>query len=112
MGEHKMKRSKITQQLAEQLTKVATDHGKILEIGWIGMLLHVVPKDAAETQVHEMRKAFFMGADHLFTSILTMLDPDAEPTARDLDRMTLILTELEAFRKEVTTRHAAPGRTQ
>jgi hypothetical protein len=29
-----------------------------------------------------------------------------------LDRMTLIHTELETFRKEVTSFHNAPGRTQ
>ncbi len=111
MGEHKFK-GRITQQLADQLAKVATDKGKLIEIGWISALLYVVPKDAPETQVSEMHKAFFLGAQHLFSSIMSILDPGAEPTERDLKRMDLIHNELEVFRKEVTSHHAAPGRTQ
>lgn len=112
MGEHKIDRHRITEQLAAELAKVATDKGHLLELGWIGMLRYVVPKDAPETQVSEMRKAFFMGAEHLFASIMSILDPGAEPTEKDLDRMTLIHNELDAFRKEVTTYHTAPERTQ
>ena len=72
----------------------------------------VAPSGAGDVQRSEMRKAFFMGAEHLFASIMSILDPGAEPTERDLDRMTLIHKELEAFRKEVTSHHTAPGRTQ
>lgn len=112
MGEHKIDRHRITEQLAAELAKVATDKGQILELGWIAMLHYVVPKEAAETQVSEMRKAFFMGAEHLFASIMSILDPGAEPTEKDLDRITLIHKELETFRKEVTTFHTAPGRSR
>jgi hypothetical protein len=112
MGEHKIDRHRITEVVVAELAKVATDKGLILELGWISMLRYVVPKDAPEVQVDEMRKAFFMGAEHLFSSIISILDPGAEPTEKDLDRMTLIYKELEAFRKEVTSHHTAPGRTQ
>jgi len=56
-----------------------------------------------------MRKAFFMGAQHLYASIMGILEPGAEPTDKDLDRMGLIHNELEAFRMEVTNIHK-PGR--
>jgi hypothetical protein len=112
MGEHKIDRNKITRQLAEELTKIATDKGKLLEVGWIAMLLHVIPKDAPDAQVSEMRKAFFMGAEHLFQSIMSILDPGAEPTEKDLDRMSLIHAELEQFRNDVTNLHPAPERRQ
>jgi hypothetical protein len=111
MGEHKSK-GRITQQLADELAKIATDKGRLIELCWISALLYVVPKDAPETQVSEMHKAFFLGAQHLFSSIMSILDPGAEPTEKDLDRMSLIHTELEVFRKEVTSHHTAPGRTQ
>jgi len=103
---------RITQRLADELAKVATDKGKLIEIGWISALLYVVPKDASETQVNEMHKAFFLGAQHLFTSIMSILDPGAEPTEKDLRRMDLIHNELEVFRKEVTSHHTAPERSQ
>lgn len=111
MSEHKLK-GRITQQLADELAKVASDKGKLIEVGWISALLYVVPKDAPETQVSEMHKAFFLGAQHLFSSIMSILEPGAEPTEKDLDRMTLIHNELEIFRKEVTSSHTAPGRPQ
>ena len=59
-----------------------------------------------------MRKSFFMGAEHVWASIMGILDPGAEPTEKDMRRMSLIHDELEAFRKEVTSHHAAPGRHQ
>jgi hypothetical protein len=112
MGEHKIDLNKITRQVAEALTKHATDNGKLLEVGWISMMLHVIPKDAPESQVAEMRKAFFCGAEHLFQSLMSILDPGKEPTEKDMDRMSLIHTELKAFRMDVTNTHAAPGRRQ
>jgi hypothetical protein len=58
-----------------------------------------------------MHYAFMAGAQHLFSSIMTILDPEAEPTERDLKRMDLIDQELEAFRKEMELRAAKPGGT-
>lgn len=103
MSEHKIQRHKIARQVAEEWTKRASDEGRVLELGWIAMLAHVIPIDAPDTQVSEMRKAFFMGAEHLFGSIMSILDPGMEPTERDLERMTLIHNELETFRKQVTS---------
>lgn len=112
MGEHKIDRGRITEVLATELARVATDKGLLIEVGWISMLRYAIPKDADEAQVTEMRKAFFLGAEHLFASIVSIMDSDREPTADDLRRMDLIDAELTAFRKEVTTHHRAPGRAQ
>jgi hypothetical protein len=102
MGEHKIPH-RLSAELAAELAKLASDKGHLLEVGWISMLRYVVPKDASEIQVSEMRKAFFMGAHHLFASLMSIFDPGEEPTQRDLDRiMTLVHRELEAFRREVT----------
>lgn len=79
-----------------ELTKKLADHGQIIEAGWVG-LKHSILKDASDVQVNEMRKAFFSGAQHLFTSILSFLDSDEEPTANDLRRMEMVSVELEAF---------------
>ncbi len=112
MGEHKLDRHRITQQLADELAKAATDGGRLVEVGWIAALRFVVPKDASEAQADEMRKMFFLGAQHLYASVLAIMDADREITQQDLARMALIHDELEAFRKSVTSWHAAPGRPQ
>jgi hypothetical protein len=107
MGEHK--RPKDVRDMAERLSKGLTDEGKIIEGGWLGYRALVIPKDASPVHIDECRKAFFCGADHLFASIMTILDPGAEPTDKDLERMSLIQQELEAFRMVVTADHK-PGR--
>lgn len=97
------------QRVLDAITRKLTDEGKLIEIGWQGMRLLVITPSASPVQIDEMRKAFFMGAQHLFASIMGILEPGAEPTEKDLDRMTLIHNELEAFRMEVTSVHT-PGR--
>ncbi len=45
----------------------------------------------------ECRLAYFFGAQHLFSSIMGVLDEGTEPTEDDLRRLDLINTELAAF---------------
>jgi hypothetical protein len=51
-----------------------------------------------------MRTAFMAGAEHLFSSVMNVLDPGQEPTADDLRRMDLIHTELEEWRDKLKAR--------
>ena len=93
------------QAAARKLTDDLADVGKIIVGGWEGFRLMVIPKGAPPVQVHEMRMAFFAGAQHLFSSIMAAMDSDREPTPRDLHRMTMIHEELEAFRKNFELNH-------
>jgi hypothetical protein len=52
-----------------------------------------------------MRMAFFAGAQHLFGTIMTVLEPGDEPTPKDLQRMDLIHLELDAFIKDFSLKH-------
>lgn len=81
----------------ERQLRELTDKGKIIEAGWISLRIAAVPLDASPVQLEEMRNAFFAGAHHLFNSIMTILEPDAEPTDKDMERMSLINDELTAF---------------
>lgn len=88
--------------VVEQITKKFADEGRLIEGGWQVMQMLVLPPTAPAIQVTEMRKAFFGGAQHLFASIMTVLDPDdGEPTANDLRRMELIHEELQGFAEEL-----------
>lgn len=84
------------------------DQGKLIEAGWVGLRIAAIPLDAPKTQLEEMRNAFFAGARHLFTSIMTILEPGDEPTDVDLARMDQIDAELDAFIKDYELRHARP----
>lgn len=87
------------------LTKTLVDSGKIIEAGYTGLVMVAFPKETSPQQISEMRSIFFAGAQHLFTSIMNVLETGAEPTANDLNRLSLIYDELEQFRKEFELRH-------
>ena len=77
------------------------DRGKIIEGGWWAFVETGGLKNAPGQQLSDMRKAYMLGAQHLFASIMGILDPGNEPTDRDLKRMDLIHDELEAFRRSL-----------
>ena len=91
----------------EKLTKDLTDKGLLIEAGFVSLRHMAIAKDATDEQVDEMRSAFFAGAQHLFASIMSILDPgpDDEPTENDLRRMSLISDELERFLADYKLRH-------
>lgn len=97
--------NKIIQGMAEDIIRQAADRGQIIEAGWIGLRYAAVAKDAPAIQLKEMRMAFFAGAQHLFSSILTVLEPDAEPTEADLRRMDMIKSELDEFLRQFRAEH-------
>ena len=87
----------------DKLAKLATDKGLIIEAGFIGYRKFVMEADAGPFQVLETRRAFFAGAQHLFGSIMGILDPGSEPTDADLARMDNIDRELRRFADEIRT---------
>jgi hypothetical protein len=112
MGEHKLRSKDEIERLAKGITELATDDGQIIALGALAFIKYVVPADAQPEQIRDMRNAFIAGADFLFTSIMNILEPGAEPTEKDLDRMNRINDELLRFRKEMTMLHMAPERKQ
>lgn len=89
----------------ERYARECADKGYLIEAGWIGLRIAAVPLDASPAQLDEMRNAFFAGAQHLFSSIMTILEPGAEPTDKDLARMDLIDAELKKFIERYELRH-------
>lgn len=95
----------------QRLERQLVDDGKLIEAGWVGLRLAAIAPDASATQLEEMRNAFFAGAQHLFASIMDILDPGEEPTSADLERMNLIDKELRVFIENFKLRHfPAEGR--
>lgn len=84
-------------QLVDGITKELTEKGLLIEAGFMALRITTIPKSAPDVQVLEMRKAYFAGAQHLWSSMLGMLDPGVEPTELDLTRMSQIHAELEKF---------------
>lgn len=88
-----------------RLERQLVDNGKLIEAGWISLRLLTVPEDAGKVQLEEMRNAFFAGAQHLFGSIMSIMEEDREPTETDLRRMSLISDELDEYLRDYKQRH-------
>jgi hypothetical protein len=95
-------------QFLEQLTKRLADEGRIIEAGWVAMRIAVIPHDAPPAQLDGMRIAYMAGAQHVFSSIMGMMDAGTEPTEADMRRMDLIHKELEVFNNELALRYGKP----
>lgn len=85
----------------ERLTKELANDGKLIEAGWVALRILAVPPEAPAVQLQSMRLAYMAGAQHLFSSIMSIMDSDREPTDADLKRMDLINKEIEAFHDEL-----------
>lgn len=88
----------------EQVTGALIDDGALIEAGWIALRKVAIPADAPAVQIEEMRNAFFAGAQHVFASVMTTLDPGDEPTERDLERISRIDDELKRFINDYSLR--------
>lgn len=86
-------------EIANSIAATASDNGKLIETGWLAMLAATVPPDAGPNTINALHTAFYCGAQHLFSSILAILDkgPDTEPTDQDMARMSMIAKELEEW---------------
>lgn len=85
------------EKLVAEMTKRLVEDGKLIEAGFAALCVMSIPQDASPMQVHDMRMAFFAGAQHLLGSIMSILDPGSEPTEKDMQRMELISDELDQF---------------
>jgi hypothetical protein len=97
MGESRRKKMRA---IVEEASRQWIDGGKLIEAGWVSLRMMAIPENASKIQLDEMRNAFFAGAQHLFGTIMTVLDPGSEPTDADMRRLDLVHKELDEFIKE------------
>jgi hypothetical protein len=93
----------------EDLCRELADRGKIIEAGWLSLKMTTIPADAPQVQLDEMRNAFFAGAQHLFGSIMGLLEGGEEATEKDIRRLSLINSELNSFLDEFKAKHLKAG---
>lgn len=98
MGE--AKRRKTVDQTAHDITKQLGDSGHLIMGGFAAFLLmhKIDPKTADVGPLAMLHEAYMGGAQHLWHSMLSIMDPGREPTAADYKRMDLIEAELSAWR--------------
>lgn len=97
-------RAEQIEEAARLITKQYADQGKLIEAGYAVFALYVIPRDAPQVQLDEMRLAYMAGAEHLFSSLMSIMDPGEEPTAADMRRMKLIDKEIQVWRAKLSER--------
>ena len=60
---------------------------KLIEAEWNTYRNAVVPKDAGETQLTEMRRSFFAGAWAYYSLLMRSLEPGPDETPKDMALM-------------------------
>lgn len=85
----------------DAFTKQLINKELVIEGGFAGYLLYVYNGKTVPTeQYNELKNAFFAGAHHLFTSVMSTLDKGEDATVDDMKRVTGIHNELEKFIKD------------
>ena len=90
--------------VTKDIVRVLIDEGKLIESGFEIMRRMAISPDAPQIQIDEMRLAFMAGAQHLFGSMMTIMDSDELPTADDIRRMEAIQKELEDWEDTIMLR--------
>lgn len=88
--------------VAEKVTGELMAKGLLISAGWVMFETMFIPKQVHEHQHHDMRTAFFAGAQHLWSSIMYGLDEGREPSPLDIRKMDAIDEELKTFSKVLT----------
>lgn len=99
MGQHKMNKRAMLHAAATEITRKLIDDGKLIEAG---AQLHCDYLKVSPALRDTIVLAFMSGAEHTFSSIMTMLDEDQEPSDEDMRRMDAIHKELEVWRGKLS----------
>jgi len=92
-----MSRREDIEKVGDELAKKMADEGRLIEAGFLGLMAAAYPDGVPDNQRKEIRQAFFCGSQHLFSSIMRIMDEGVEPTANDVNKMDLIDQELEGW---------------
>lgn len=91
--------------LATEVSKRFLAEGKLIEAGFAAFLAVSFQGVPDGMQRDQLRMAFFGGAQHLWGTIMNVLDPGMEPTDADLKKMDLIQREMDEFINNFAKRH-------
>jgi len=107
MGEKKRRDENLTpqQRAARMITEVLADKGRLIEGGFAALAVTRFPTVSPHL-LQILRLAYMAGAEHLFSSIMAILDEGDLETDQDMRRMDLIAKEIEVIRGELERDHA------
>jgi len=91
-------------EIAEAMKEVA-DKGMLVAAGFAAFRIIALNNSIDRDKIADMHTAYMAGAEHLFTTLMSILDEGEEPTKKDTDRIELIYQELQAWRAKMVEQH-------
>lgn len=112
MGEAKRKREKMSpvERKALGMSHALVDQGLLIEGGFAAYCI-VENISFDDPGLARLRHAYMTGAEHLYSSMMTIFDSGSEPTEKDLVRMKSIHDELARWKEAIMTDYAQKMRT-
>lgn len=97
----------------DALTEGLVDRGMLIEAGFAIYTASFISAEVSPSEVRGRRDAFFLGAQHVFASLLAIVnDGLEEATSTGMLRMNQIESELEEFAAEFDRRTKASAADQ
>ena len=96
-----------TDEEVSAVTKILVSEGKLLEAGFSILQELMIPLNAPQAQIDDMRLAYMAGAQHLWASVMTSLDSGLDETVNDLVRMDKIQIELDTWKQSLELRFSS-----
>jgi len=88
-------------EVGRELTRRLIEQGALIEGGFAAFLSQVIKNASTET-IAMLRIAYISGAEHMFSSMMTVMDVgEEEPTEADIHRMNKIHEEVERYRAQL-----------
>ncbi len=111
---HKKEQRKLSpvEQRAVELTDDLANKGMLIEGGFAAYIKVNGLIDAPIADLARLQDVYMHGAEHLWSSIMAILDPGSEETPADIRRMDLIQQEIDKWRKKKMDAHAQNYKTQ
>jgi len=91
------KQREMIREIAKKLSCELADQGRLTEGGWKAFETMFLPTAVNEDQRHDMRIAFFAGAQHIFHTMVSIAEEGTEATPNDLSRFQKLDDELTEF---------------
>lgn len=92
-------------ELLRQFSQKLVDEGKIIAAGF-EVVKNTLGQGLPAAEIGRLQLAYFAGAQHVFSSIITMFEDGDGATEKDIERLTKMGMEIETI-NEVLEKHAA-----
>jgi hypothetical protein len=105
-----MSRQRLQDLTGHQLTKDLVQRGLLIEAGFALFCMHrkIDVQEVPAPILQEYQLAFYAGAEHVWSSIMNVLDEGQEPTDADMQRMDKVQNEIDNLRPRLMFAGALP----